>query len=385
MFDRLPLLQGVFNEMENLLPWLCLKNVPGIGNHLFKRLIERFESPQRVFQMTPRELLKVEGISKHLAEAILTYKAPQAIPAELDQVHQKGYTVITLTDSSYPPLLKEVPDPPPLLYVSGNLAGSQKNIAIVGSRNATAYGISATQNLSADLTVFDIAIVSGMALGIDTAAHQGALASKGKTIAVLGSGFNHIYPAENRGLFERISEEGAVISEFALDTKPEAHNFPIRNRIISGMSMGTIVVEASRKSGSLITARLAAEQNREVFAVPGSIHSFKSTGTHTLIKQGAKLVENAQDVLEELTAFLEPAAVPAEPTKNHAAERMASLTPEEMDLYNILSPYPEHIDAIVRKTKHEPGQLLSLLLQLELKGMVQQLPGKLFAVVEGKP
>jgi DNA processing protein len=371
--------------MENLLPWFCLKNVPGIGNHLFKRLIERFESPQHVFQMTPQELLAVEGISKHVATAILNFKAPQWIKAELDRVHQKGYSVITLTDGSYPSLLREIPDPPPLLYVSGSLAGVEKNVAVVGSRNATAYGISATQNLCADLTAFDITIVSGMALGIDSAAHQGALAGRGKTVAVLGSGLNIIYPAENRKLFERISEQGAVISEFALDTKPEAHNFPIRNRIISGMSMGTIVVEASRKSGSLITARLAAEQNREVFAVPGSIHSFKSTGTHGLIKQGAKLVENAQDVLEELTAFTTHFPIPPDSLANKTAERLASLAPDELDLYQILSPYPQHIDAIVRKTHIEPGKLLSLLLQLELKGMVQQLPGKLFAILEPKP
>jgi DNA processing protein len=268
------------------------------------------------------------------------------------------------------------------LYISGSLAGTEKNVAVVGSRNATAYGISATQNLCADLTALDITIVSGMALGIDTAAHQGALAGRGKTVAVLGSGLNVIYPAENRRLFERISEQGAVISEFALDTKPEAHHFPIRNRIISGMSMGTIVVEASRKSGSLITARLAAEQNREVFAVPGSIHSFKSTGTHTLIKQGAKLVENAQDVLEELTAFTSQAPAAADSSYHQSAERLASLAPDESELCKILSPYPQHIDAIVRKANIEPGKLLSLLLQLELKGVVQQLPGKFFAIKE---
>ena len=368
--------------MENLLPWFWLKNVPGIGNHLFKRLIERFGSPQRVFQMTPHELLSVEGISKHLAAAILNFKAPQWIKAELDHVHRKGYSVVALTDGSYPSLLREIPDPPPLLYVSGSLAGKNKNVAVVGSRNATAYGISATQNLCADLTAFDITIVSGMALGIDTAAHQGALAGRGKTVAVLGSGLNVIYPAENRRLFERISEQGAVISEFALDTKPEAHNFPIRNRIISGMCMGTIVVEASRKSGSLITARLAAEQNREVFAVPGSIHSFKSTGTHTLIKQGAKLVENAQDVLEELTAFTAHVPMAPEDLDDSTTEKLASLAPDELGLYNILSPYPQHIDVIVRKTSIEPGKLLSLLLRLELKGIVQQLPGKLFAILE---
>ncbi|MGD8409404.1 MAG: DNA-processing protein DprA [Desulfobacterales bacterium] len=370
--------------MDNFLPWLCLKHVPGIGNHLFKRLLQRFGSPQRVFQMTPQELLAVDGISNHLASAILNFKVPSWIRAELNDVQQQGYQLITLSDPSYPVLLKEIPDPPPLLYVSGDLTLAHKNIAVVGSRNATAYGISATQKLCADLAAFDITIVSGMALGIDTAAHQGALAGQGNTVAVLGSGFHNIYPAENRPLFDRITEAGAVISEFALDTEPEAHNFPIRNRIISGMSMGTIVVEASRKSGSLITARLAAEQNREVFAVPGSIHSFKSSGSHTLIKQGAKLVENAQDVLEELTAFMEHVTAPVKPEDNDAkaAKKQALLAPEEMALYKTLSPYPEHIDTLVRKTNIEPGKLLSLLLQLELKGMVQQMPGKFFAILE---
>jgi DNA processing protein len=272
------------------------------------------------------------------------------------------------------------------LYVSGSLDGSSKNIAVVGSRNPTAYGISTTQKLCADLAAHGIAIVSGMALGIDTAAHQGALAGNGKTVAVLGSGFNKIYPSQNLSLFKRISEEGAVISEFALNTEPEAHHFPIRNRIISGMCMGTVVVEATRKSGSLITARLAADQNREVFAVPGSIQSFKSTGTHALIKQGAKLVENAQDVIEELVAYMDmgPPGLHEDRIQNHTAKRQESLPPEELTVYNNLSPYPEHIDTLIRRTHIESGKLLSLLLQLELKGVVQQLPGKYFALSENK-
>jgi DNA processing protein len=223
-----------------------------------------------------------------------------------------------------------------------------------------------------------------MAVGIDAAAHQGALAGKGKTVAVLGSGFNKIYPSQNRNLFKRISEEGAVISEFALNAEPEAHHFPIRNRIISGMCMGTVVVEATRKSGSLITARLAADQNREVFAVPGSIQSFKSTGTHALIKQGAKLVENAQDVIEELVAYMGKDGLHEDRVQNHTAERQESLPPEELSVYNNLSPYPEHIDTLIRRTHIESGKLLSLLLQLELKGIVQQLPGKYFALSENK-
>ena len=367
-------------EMNELLPWFSLKGIPGVGNHLFKRLIDRFELPEKVFQASKTELIQVEGISARQAESIKNFRTPDSIRRELDLINQKGLGIITLTDSEYPSLLREIPDPPPFLYVSGNLEGSLRNIAVVGSRNATAYGISTAQSLCADLSAFGITIVSGMAIGIDTAAHQGALAGSGKTVAVLGSGLNNIYPTENQNLLERISENGAVITEFELNAEPEAHHFPIRNRIISGMSLGTVVVEATKKSGSLITARLAAEQNREVFAVPGSIQSFKSTGTHTLIKQGAKLVENAQDVLEELTAFMAAPNITRDQKKNKTTENLSALSPDEIAVYKALSPYPEHIDAIGRKAAIEPGKLLSILLQLELNGIVNQLPGKRFVL-----
>jgi DNA processing protein len=366
--------------VNKLLPWFCLKSVAGIGNHLFKRLIKRFNLPELVFQASAEELAQVEGMSARQVAAIQNFKTPDRVKRELAQVNQKKINITTLADPLYPPLLREIPDPPPYLYVYGNLDGSPKNIAVVGSRNATDYGISTTQRLCADLSAFGITIISGMALGIDTAAHQGALAGRGKTIAVLGSGLDKIYPSENLNLFNRISERGAVISEFALNTAPEAHNFPIRNRIISGMSLGTVVVEATKKSGSLITARLAAEQNREVFAVPGSIQSFKSTGTHTLIKQGAKLVENAQDVLEELTAFIDAPKLIKDQDSNRTTQNLSLLTPEELAVHKVLGPYPEHIDTIVRKTTFEPGKLLSILLQLELNGMVKQLPGKRFVI-----
>jgi DNA processing protein len=223
-----------------------------------------------------------------------------------------------------------------------------------------------------------------MARGIDTAAHEGALAGGGKTIAVLGSGLERIYPAENAKLFHRISENGAVVSEFALLTEPEGHNFPLRNRIISGMSLGTVVVEATKKSGSLITARLAAEQNREVFAVPGSIQSFKSTGTHTLIKQGAKLVEHVQDIVEELAPILENHKRTGNTPPDEADENLASLNVDESQVYKALEPYPIQIDKLARKICMEPGKLSSILLSLELKGMIQQLPGKFF-ILSDKP
>jgi DNA processing protein len=219
-----------------------------------------------------------------------------------------------------------------------------------------------------------------MARGIDTAAHEGAMAAGGETIAVLGSGLERIYPAENKRLFQRISQNGAVVSEFALRTEPEGHNFPLRNRIISGMSLGTVVVEATKKSGSLITARLAAEQNREVFAVPGSIQSFKSTGTHTLIKQGAKLVEHAQDIVEELAPYFQNNQHRTIVSPDDINEIPASLSGDESTVFAALEPYPIHIDELSRKISMEPGKLSSILLKLELNGMILQSPGKLFSL-----
>jgi DNA processing protein len=269
--------------VDHILPWFLLKSVPGIGNLLFKRLIDRFNSPEFIFGAAQDELLEVEGITHRLVAAIKQRKIPDSVKKDFDLVLQKDYKIVTMADSDYPPLLLQIPDPPPFLYVFGRLDGSIKNVAVVGSRNATSYGRSTTRRLCRDLAQLKITVVSGMALGIDSAAHEGALMGKGTTIAVLGSGLENIYPAENRKLFYQIADTGAVVSEFSLTAEPDAHNFPRRNRIISGMSLGTVVVEATRRSGSLITARLAAEQNREVFAVPGSIQSFKSEGTHYIM------------------------------------------------------------------------------------------------------
>ena len=368
--------------MKHLLPWFSLKNVPGVGNHLFKRLIDHFTSPEHVFNASQEQLLQVEGVTTRVAAAIRNYKVSDNLQKELDQISQKGFQIVTLLDPHYPPLLREIPDPPPYLYVYGTLEGSTNNIAVVGSRHATTYGLTTTRNLCADLGRLGVTVVSGMARGIDTAAHEGALMGRGKTIAVLGSGLDRVYPSDNEKIYHRISENGAVVSEFALRTEPEAHNFPIRNRVISGMALGTVVVEASKKSGSLITARLAAEQNREVFAVPGSVQSFKSIGTHTLIKQGAKLVEHTQDILEELGAAIAVQDTASHNTHDPTKEMLASLSPDEVSVYELLGPYPEHIDDLVRKTFMEPGKLSSILLKLELKGIVQQSPGKLFSLID---
>jgi len=367
--------------VDNILPWFILKSVPGIGDLLFKRLIDRFNSPELVFEATQEDLIEVEGITPRLAAAIKQYKIGDLVKKDLDLVMQKKYKIVTMTDMEYPPLLLQIPDPPPFLYVLGRLDGSIRNIAVVGSRNATRYGISTTRRLCHDLVKFKMTIASGMAVGIDSAAHEGALMGKGRTIAVLGSGLERVYPEENRKLFHQIAENGAVISEFPLKTEPDAHNFPKRNRIISGMSLGTVVVEATKRSGSLITARLAAEQNRDVFAVPGSIQSFKSTGTHTLIKQGAKLVEHAQDIMDELSHLIKTPLEKENPADN-ITKKISQLSPDERVVFESLEPYPVHIDDIARKLSFEAGRLSSILLQLELKGMAQQSPGKLFFTTE---
>jgi DNA processing protein len=366
--------------MENILPWFTLKSVPGIGNYLFKRLYDCFKTPQAALQASYDELAKVEGMTPRLAKAIKRHKLPERTKRDYDRVMQKGFQIITMADPDYPPLLLQIPDPPPFLYVYGSMGNTAKSISVVGSRHPTRYGISTTRRICFDLAVAELTVISGMAIGIDSAAHEGALLGKGRTVAVLGSGLEKIYPAENIKLFHKIAENGAVISEFPLLTEPEAHNFPQRNRIISGISLGTVVVEASKKSGSLITARLAADQNREVFAVPGSIQSFKSIGTHGLIKQGAKLVEHSTDILEELSHVIQPLDEKFSTIHPIKTRKLPRLSTEELAVFESLGPYPVHIDDLARKLALEPGKLSSLLLKLELKGIIHQAPGKFFSV-----
>lgn len=365
--------------MDALRPWLALKSVPGVGNLLYRRLVERFGSPEAVVVAEDTALLSVQGVTTRLVAAIRNHRATQAVDRELEAVQRGGYTLITLTDRRYPPLLRQIPDPPPFLYVYGSLPADGLNIAVVGSRNATAYGISTTRQLCMDLAVQQVTIVSGMARGVDTAAHSGALACGGVTVSVLGTGLNRIYPRENQRLFHQIAENGAVVTELSLDSGPAAHHFPTRNRIISGMCHGTVVVEATGRSGSLITARLAAEQNREVFAVPGNVHSFKSVGTHTLIKQGAKLVVHAGDVLEEFGHIQQYDRTTATPPP----VKIGPLTDEEAMVIDCLEADPVHIDNLARRLSLAAGRLSGLLLQLELKGLVDQVPGKQFCLTPG--
>ncbi len=357
-------------------PWLALKSVPGVGNLLFRRLVVSFGSPEAVFAADAPRLRAVQGVTARLAAVIGSHRVSDAVNREWDAARKKGYQIVTQTDRHYPALLLQIPDPPPVLYVYGNLPADGLIIAVVGSRNATEYGMATTRRLCMDLVRQEVTIVSGMARGVDTAAHAGAIAAGGKTVSVLGTGLDTIYPRENERLHHQIADNGAVITELALGTGPDAHHFPARNRIISGMSHGTMVVEATARSGSLITARLAAEQGRDVFAVPGNIHSFKSVGTHALIKEGAKLVTHAGDVLEEFV-HLHPRQ-PAGPVPPES--KRPNLTESETVVIDNLEADPVHIDDLARKSGLPSSRLSGLLLQLELKGVVTQSPGKRFAL-----
>lgn len=366
--------------MERLLPWFTLAAVRGIGAHLFKRLVNTFGTPEAVLAAGVDSLCARGRIPLPLARAIAAQKTPRGVREDLAAAQAAGVRIATYADADYPALLRRIPDPPPLLYVLGRLAASALSIAVVGARSATEYGLTMARDLASHLALRGITVVSGLALGIDTAAHLGALDVDGRTVAVLGSGLGRIYPAENIGLARHIAAAGAVISELPMHAGPDAHHFPRRNRIISGMSLGTVVVEASRRSGALITARMAADQNREVFAVPGSVGSLKSAGSHFLIRQGAKLVERVEDILEEFpAAVLGDAGRLQAPAGIGAKDPAAAVSDEARRVFAALDVYPVHIDVLARKLAVASGALAGILLELELAGAVVQWPGKRFA------
>jgi len=364
--------------VHELYYWIALRLIAGIGNVTCKNLLARFGSPEKVFHAGADALGQVEGMGPPAVEAIKRFKHSDAIDCEIEHIETAGVQVLTFANPCYPANLRNIYDPPLLLYVKGSLAPQDQNaVAIVGSRSSSDYGRRVAQDISRELAAAGITVVSGLARGIDSAAHAAVLSVQGRTLAVLGCGVNIVYPPENKKLYDRIAENGAVVSEYSLGTKPNAYNFPARNRIISGLSLGVLVVEAGMKSGSLITARMALEQGRDVFAVPGSIYSFKTKGTHSLLRTGAKLVEGAADILEELHIG-GPQQTPVEPR----AARIATLEPALQNLYGFLQDAPVHIDDLIVRSQLHSGQLLSLLLELELSGFVQQLPGKRFVKME---
>lgn len=364
--------------------WTTLSWVEGIGPRLASVLIERFGSPAAALAAPESELVKC-GLSDGVIRALKSGAARQLALDELGKLREFSAWAIGLGDQAYPPLLREIYDPPVVLYARGDLPGalSKPYIAIVGSRHCSTYGKNAAHRLAYDLAAHGVTIVSGLARGVDTAAHEGAVSAGGPTTAVLGTGIDRIYPKENRKLVDRIlSTGGALLTEFKLGTPPTSQNFPYRNRIISGLSHGVLVVEGAERSGSLITARMAYEQGREVFAVPGNITSSKSFGPNYLIKDGAKLVQTWRDVVEELPREHRErilAAERQEPAQSALKFGADELSESERKVFKMLAfDEPVHIDRLMLASGLASPEVFSVLLSLELKDKIQELPGKAY-------
>jgi DNA processing protein len=368
--------------------WLKLIRADNVGPATFAKLIKHFGSPDRALGASASELAEVDGIGFKTAERIASTRNKFDTTAELELAQKLSVWIINLADERYPPLLKRIYDPPPVLYIRGSLtAADNLAISIVGSRRCSLYGQEQSSQLAHFLSSAGFTICSGMARGIDTAAHQGALSAGGRTIAVQGCGLANIFPPENKKLFELIADAGACISELPLQYEPLSENFPPRNRIIAGLSLGTIVVEAGPNSGALITATAALENNREVMAVPGKIDSPLSKGVHRLIKQGAKLVESVEDVMEALGYIGEQLQNHVTAAAAKAAERIGTplfdtsqlnLSGSEKTIYDCLGKEPLHIEQIIAGTNLTPGGINAALVSLRLKGLIKQLPGSLF-------
>ena len=355
------------------LSWLCLTNVQGLGGAALRKLFSAFGLPAQVLAQPERALAQVIGTELARAVHQASQAGTDAFEPTLAWLAKPDCHLLTLADASYPALLLQTDDPPTLIFARGRLdLLSQPTLAMVGSRHATAQGLRDARAFAHALSDGGLTIVSGLALGIDTAAHEGALLGQAKTIAVLGTGIDQIYPARNASLFKKIASEGLLLTEYPLGAPPLTHHFPRRNRLISGLSRGCFVVEAALNSGSLITARYATEQGREVFALPGSIHSPLSRGCHALIKQGAKLVDRMEDVLSELGVW---SALATTPTSSNTAKQNPIITPEDAALLAHLGYAPMDLDTLCLRTGHSAETLSAVLLQLELDGKVTMLPG----------
>lgn len=361
-------------ETEELKYWLWWNRVPGVGPARFLKLLEEFGNMKTAWEAGPEKLKTIIG-AKVFDNWVETGRDwdPEL---ELKKIFHNGFRVYCYSEPDYPPVLKKISDPPPVLYCWGSFQyGDDMAVAIVGTRNPTPLGAFTAKDLASQLSRQGLTIISGMARGIDSESHRGALDAGGRTVAVLGSGLDIPYPSENEHLMESIASRGAVISEFPLGTEPYAKNFPARNRIISGLSLGVVVVEASQDSGSLITAGFALEQGREVFAIPGNIGNEGSKGPHKLIRQGAKLVENYQDILAEL-------AIPALTAVELDQAQPNSLSELELKVVTVMTREPLHIDQILRLSGLASAQVNSTLVQLELKGVVKRFPGQLYLKIK---
>jgi DNA processing protein len=372
-------------EPDRYLGWLALALTPGLGARTAGKLLRELGSPEAIFNAS-LTALEAQRLPAAVAQAIHSRQPLSSAAKELAQSQAAGCRLLTWDEPEYPARLREIYDPPPLLYVKGNVALLNRHvISIVGARRPTPYGNQMAERLGRDLADRGLAVASGLARGIDSSAHKGALVSaSGATIGVLGCGIDVVYPKENKKLFEEIAQRGAIISEFAMGTFPAPQNFPIRNRIISGMALGVVVVEGAQYSGSLITARLAMEFGREVYGVPGNVTQPASFGPNQLIKQGAKLVTSWEDVVEELPTPVRAELLPVETatSEERAALVEQNLAPTERPLYELLSvDQSRHIDELVELSGLSSSEVLAALFDLELRGVVRQLPGKQFLKV----
>ncbi len=361
--------------MSDVRSLLCLLSVPRLGPLKIRSLVTHFTSAELALKATPRELIRVHGIDASLAVAISREADNRFADRQLMLADRHNVSIVSLWENQYPDLLRKIYDPPPLLFVSGSFHQRDDfSVAIVGTRAPSTYGGRVAESLAASLSRLGLTIVSGLARGIDTMAHVAALEANGRTVAVVGSGLDVPYPPENFPLLQRIATSGAVVSEFPMGTKPDGHHFPRRNRIISGMALGTIIVESLEDGGAMITASTALDQNREVFAVPGSIFDRRSSGPHKLLREGqATLARTADDVVAELEVKLRPILSRAQKPRP-----LPPLTLFEQRIHGLLGEVPLHIDAISDQARLSTPDTLVSLLSLEFKGLVKQLPGKMF-------
>jgi DNA processing protein len=368
--------------------WLKLIRAEGVGPAILGRLVKRFGSADRALGTSVSELAKVEGIGFKTAERIASTRDKFDAAAEVELARKLGVWIIHIEDPRYPPVLRRIYDPPPVLYVKGSLSREDNlAVSIVGSRHCSLYGQEQASRFAHFLASAGFTVCSGMARGIDTAAHQGALAAGGRTIAVQGCGLANIFPPENKKLFEMIAESGACVSELPLRYEPLAVNFPPRNRIIAGLSLGTIVIEAALRSGALITAKAALDYNREVMAVPGKIDSPLSKGAHQLIKEGARLIESVEDVMQALGYIGEQLERHVSAAAAEAARRaekslfdvsQLKLSADEKKVYDCLDSEPVHVEHVIAETGLPAGSVNAALISLRLKGLIKQLPGNVF-------
>lgn len=359
--------------------YLALNLLPNIGPVRVRRLLDAFGSPEGALAAKASEIVRLDGFSSELADTISHWEDHADLQRELRRIDELDLKLVTCEDDLYPLLLKQIHDPPLLLYVWGDLAKRDHNaIGVVGSRGATAYGLATTKKLSFQISYAGFTVISGLARGIDTAAHEAALAAKGRTVAVIGSGIGRLYPPENQALAERIARQGAVVSEFPVDRIADKQTFPYRNRIVAGWGCGLLVVEAPARSGSLITAQQAADQGRTVYAVPGNIDRPQSLGCNKLIQQGAKLVTDGADILDDLMVLFPTA--PSAP-KIEESRPAVHLTVDEQILYDALGTEESHINDITARSGLTPATVSSTLMRLEMKRLIRPLPGKRYTRV----